>query len=137
VEATASAFYYGACNMDAFDQILQPSGGYVYYEYPGYNWGGSPSHLCYLKAGNTGTGVRTLQRIINWCYGTSGNGRRILTNISEDGVFGAGTTAALKKVQAYEGVTADGVYGEMTADRLSAPQWRKGSSGLYYTGWCT
>ncbi|MER7736521.1 peptidoglycan-binding domain-containing protein [Streptomyces erythrochromogenes] len=68
------------------------------------------TNFCTLRAGASGTQVYHLQDTLNYCYGQDVGGL--------DGVFGAKTTAALKRVQASLGLDADGVYGPQTRDKL-------------------
>ncbi|MEW2033803.1 peptidoglycan-binding domain-containing protein [Streptomyces roseifaciens] len=67
---------------------------------------------CLLARGSSGNGVRALQLSLNECYGA---------NLARDGIFGAGTQAALRRAQSQEGQAADGVYGPRTRDAL---HWR-------------
>ncbi|MEU2516250.1 peptidoglycan-binding domain-containing protein [Streptomyces syringium] len=67
---------------------------------------------CLLARGNSGNGVKALQLSLNECYGE---------RLARDGIFGAGTQAALRRAQSQEGQTADGVYGPRTRDAL---HWR-------------
>ncbi|MFC9589873.1 peptidoglycan-binding protein [Streptomyces sp. NPDC056944] len=81
------------------------------------------SNVCTLRAGASGMQVYHLQDTLNYCYGQDVGGI--------DGVFGANTTAALKRVQASLGLTADGIYGPQTRDRLKW-HWRN-MEGAYNT----
>ncbi|WP_246113626.1 peptidoglycan-binding domain-containing protein [Streptomyces montanus] len=67
---------------------------------------------CLLARGNNGSAVKALQSALNDCYGE---------NLVKDGIFGAGTQAALRRAQSDEGQTADGVYGPRTRDAI---HWR-------------
>lgn len=60
---------------------------------------------CLLSVGNTGEGVRALQRTLRKCYGST---------IVADGVFGPATRDALKYAQRQAGTQEDGVYGPDT-----------------------
>ncbi|MET7826294.1 peptidoglycan-binding domain-containing protein [Streptomyces sp. NPDC005386] len=55
---------------------------------------------CLLAVGNTGEGVRALQRTLRKCYGST---------IVADGVFGRATRDALKYAQRQAGTQDDGV----------------------------
>ncbi|MFD5510942.1 peptidoglycan-binding protein [Streptomyces sp. NPDC059761] len=68
------------------------------------------SNFCVMRRGASGNGVMALQWTMHWCYGQ--------INLAKDGEFGPATEAALKKVQASEGLVADGVYGPNTRDRI-------------------
>ncbi|WP_416971062.1 peptidoglycan-binding domain-containing protein [Streptomyces sp. 4F14] len=67
---------------------------------------------CLLARGDSGNAVKALQFSLNECYGAA---------LVRDGIFGAGTQAALRRAQSREGQTADGVYGPRTRDAL---RWR-------------
>lgn len=56
-----------------------------------------------LKSGSKGTGVKNLQKFLNW-YGKYG--------LTVDGKFGSKTASALKAFQKAEKITADGIYGK-------------------------
>lgn len=58
--------------------------------------------LQYLEQGDTGKQVTRLQQFLNW-YGDYG--------LNTDGVFGAKTTAAVKKFQKANGLEVDGIFG--------------------------
>lgn len=78
---------------------------------------------CFLRRGHTGPGVSALQATINACYyyrSYPGAATRRVTSeaLVVDGSFGAKTEAALKAVQAYEGITADGSFGNQTRSYL-------------------
>ncbi|GHA89376.1 peptidoglycan-binding protein [Streptomyces termitum] len=68
------------------------------------------TNFCVLSRGSSNLGVYELQVTLFLCYGQDTNGL--------DGDFGPGTEAALKRVQAGLGLTADGVYGPNTRDAL-------------------
>ncbi|MEU0395689.1 peptidoglycan-binding domain-containing protein [Streptomyces sp. NPDC006208] len=67
---------------------------------------------CLLAQGNSSRAVTVLQQSLNACYDA---------RLTADGVFGAGTQAALRRAQAQEGQRTDGVYGPQSRDAL---QWR-------------
>lgn len=56
-----------------------------------------------LKSGSKGTGVKNLQKFLNW-YGNY--------KLTVDGKFGSKTASALKAFQKAEKITADGIYGK-------------------------
>ena len=67
-----------------------------------------------LRRGDRGSNVQLVQfymRIAATNYSA-------LTSPSVDGIFGAGTETAVKKFQSYFGLTADGVVGERTWNKL-------------------
>lgn len=70
---------------------------------------GGNSNYCNLKNGNTGVGVRGLQRTLNQCYGK---------HLSIDGQFGDNTEAALRDVQGRIGVGVDGQFGPQTSSHM-------------------
>ena len=63
-----------------------------------------------VKKGSKGEAVKTLQRALG---------------ITEDGVFGAQTEAAVMRWQAAHGLTADGIVGMMTWQRLGVTSARR------------
>ncbi|WP_016697864.1 peptidoglycan-binding domain-containing protein [Actinoalloteichus spitiensis] len=65
----------------------------------------SVSWNCVLGQGNSGVGVRTLQRSLRECNGQS---------ISVDGIYGPATRNAVVNVQRRASISADGVYGPQT-----------------------
>ncbi|MFI6875751.1 peptidoglycan-binding protein [Streptomyces sp. NPDC050400] len=69
---------------------------------------------CSLQQGNTGAGVRALQRNLNDCYGK---------RLEVDGIFGSLTTAALRDVQGRVGASVDGIYGPETRWALKWAQY--------------
>lgn len=74
---------------------------------------------CYLMRGLKGqssAAVKVVQDAINHCYGKTLN-----IDLVEDGIFGAATEAAIKKVQKHEKITADGVYGRQTRYNMGWP----------------
>ncbi|RNI22862.1 peptidoglycan-binding domain-containing protein [Flexivirga caeni] len=77
-----------------------------------------------ISAGATGTAVRRLQRALH---------RTPNPSIVVDGVFGPGTTSAVKQFQQANGLTADGVAGPVTWAHLPdggpMPTLLQGSSG--------
>lgn len=62
-----------------------------------------------IKYGSAGETVKTLQSALN----------RAGYNLTVDGVFGAKTTTAVKDFQSKNGLTADGIVGPKTWDKLS------------------
>jgi murein L,D-transpeptidase YcbB/YkuD len=72
---------------------------------------------CYEIQGQTGAEVKALQQTLNSCYGES---------LTTDGVFGALTTAAVKRTQGKVGVTQDGQYGPKTG---AAMKWKTSYNG--------
>lgn len=72
---------------------------------------------CHMQRTNVSSAVRSLQNHLNLCYsGSSGaiGHVAIISTLTVDGNFGGLTEAALKKVQSYHGIGADGVYGPQT-----------------------
>ena len=59
----------------------------------------------FLQKGASGAGVVALQKALN---------KKMGTQMTEDGVFGNGTAEAVKKFQAANGLTADGIAGPAT-----------------------
>jgi putative peptidoglycan binding protein len=63
--------------------------------------------------GNPTAAIKTLQRNLNFCYGST---------LRIDGKYGAATAAVVKRVQTRHKLVADGVYGPQTR---SAMNWRE------------
>ena len=80
-----------------------------------------PTVNCSLMKGDSGAGVETLQKSLNFCY---------KTRLTVDGDFGTKTRTALAKVQiAAGGLTDDGVYGPKTRKRiLWKVDWHNGTA---------
>lgn len=69
-----------------------------------------PSTSCSLMMGDSGAGVKTLQRSLNFCYNAG---------LTVDGSFGSKTRDALKKAQdVTSGLTVDGIYGPDTRKKI-------------------
>jgi peptidoglycan hydrolase-like protein with peptidoglycan-binding domain len=75
-----------------------------------------PSGSCNLQQGASTTAVRAIQNAMKRCYGESG--------LVVDGIFGAGTRAALIRTQAKVGTSRDGIYGPATGSRMVWPTTR-------------
>lgn len=71
-----------------------------------YRYNGSVKANRPLSHGEVSDRTADLQKYLNWYYGTSA--------LSEDGIFGDATLAAVKKFQKAEGLSADGWVGETT-----------------------
>lgn len=67
-----------------------------------------------LRRGSTGTNVSIVQNALNTVNQAVGN----LSAITVDGIFGAGTERAVRDYQSRSGLTADGVVGRQTWDKL-------------------
>lgn len=67
------------------------------------------TYNCYLQYGNTGPGVRALQKNMNSCYGKS---------LVLDSSFGQATEDALEDVQGRIGARIDGEYGRETSLKM-------------------
>jgi hypothetical protein len=85
---------------------------------------GDNPHRGSEPVGDPDTAIRTLQRNLNYCYGS---------HLAVDGVYGSNTRAVVKAVQRKHKLTADGVYGPKTR---SAMNWRMylESKGVWSTG---
>ncbi|RZT26921.1 putative peptidoglycan binding protein [Kribbella sp. VKM Ac-2569] len=121
--ATGPAEAVTTCNSWAYvrNVNLDPSASIV----PIYGTGTTSSRSlnCNLYKGTSGDGVRQLQMTLNECYGphpASGGVKKFSTNLATDGQFGSATEKALKTVQSYVGVTADGWYGPETRKKMKA-----------------
>ncbi|MFE2022967.1 peptidoglycan-binding protein [Streptomyces sp. NPDC059499] len=64
---------------------------------------------CQLAKGNSGAGVKAMQRGLNACYGAG---------LTADGIFGDKTRTALIAAQNRVGVSADGIFGPKTRQAL-------------------
>lgn len=77
-----------------------------------------------LKRGDSGADVRELQiRVAGWAADSPSQ-----TYVAVDGVFGAGTEAAVKRFQRAYGLTADGIVGPQTQAKLNALEASDGST---------
>jgi hypothetical protein len=65
---------------------------------------GAGNLTCVLGQGNTGAGVKQLQRTINYCY----------TPVAMDADYGPQTANGVRVIQRTEGVAVDGVWGPQT-----------------------
>jgi hypothetical protein len=76
------------------------------------------------RSGDPDVAIRTLQRNLNYCYGS---------HLAVDGIYGSNTRAVVKAVQRKHKLTADGIYGPKTR---SAMNWRlfKDSTRQWSTG---
>ncbi|MGC4949382.1 peptidoglycan-binding domain-containing protein [Streptomyces sp. DT224] len=110
VAATPSVAASHECDRQ---EPITKNGTYVFYVPFQYE----PIHQsgCLVHKGAVGGEVKAIQRSLTRCYGR---------DIVVDGVFGDKTFAALKRVQAQIGVTADGVYGPKTRDAMVWPRFR-------------
>jgi len=93
-------------------RLVSPTYSYLNY----VPLGSGANFTCNLKQGDTGNGVKGLQRTLNSCYGFS---------LSVDGQFGPATYAALRKVQDKVGATVDGQFGPETRYLMA---WLQGYS---------
>ena len=72
------------------------------------------------RQGSTGETVKTIQtKLKNWGYYTG----------EVDGIYGSATTEAVKYFQRSNGLTADGVVGPATLEKLGMPTGSSSSSG--------
>jgi peptidoglycan hydrolase-like protein with peptidoglycan-binding domain len=78
---------------------------------------GDDPHRGSQTSGDPDTAIRTLQRNLNYCYGS---------HLAVDGIYGSNTRAVVKQVQMRHHITADGIYGPQTR---SAMNWR-----MFYSG---
>jgi peptidoglycan hydrolase-like protein with peptidoglycan-binding domain len=77
---------------------------------------------CQLGLGNDNNAVRFLQDTLNHCY--SGK-------LSEDGIYGSLTQAAVKRAQSAVHITVDGIYGPQTRDHI---KWWNGIACVHAVG---
>jgi hypothetical protein len=128
--ATGPAQAATVCNDWAYVKNVSNGAGIV----PIYKSGSTKSLNCHLYRGTSGDGVRQLQMTLNECYGprpSSGGIKKFSPALVTDGKFGPATEAALKTVQAYVGVKADGWYGPTTRTKMKA------RGNAYSDIWCT
>jgi len=76
---------------------------------------------CYLTNGDSGAGVKVLQKALNKCYSAG---------LTVDGAFGDLTEAALRRAQSASGATVDGEYGPNTLEHIGWPTYRQ-STGQF------
>lgn len=78
-----------------------------------------PEASALSKRGSSGTEVRNIQtRLKKWGY----------MNGSVDGIYGSQTEAAVKKFQTKHGLTADGIAGPKTLEKIGLPSGSSSSS---------
>ncbi|NUL02569.1 peptidoglycan-binding protein [Streptomyces lunaelactis] len=90
-------------------------------ELPGTSTG---STYCHLQRYLINRGVLNLQGTLNLCYAYYHNlnlGHGAGVPIAEDGNFGPETVTAMKRVQAFEHVDVDGIYGPNTRNAMEFP----------------
>ncbi|WP_192583649.1 peptidoglycan-binding domain-containing protein [Streptomyces albicerus] len=78
--------------------------------------------FCYLQYGNTGAGVRALQKNLNSCYGK---------RLELDGSFGLATEDALRDVQGRIGAVVDGEYGRETMLKMKWARYNNETGARY------
>jgi hypothetical protein len=85
---------------------------------------GDDPHRGSATAGDPDLAIKTLQRNLNYCYGS---------HLTVDGVYGSNTLAVVKAVQRKHKLTVDGIYGPKTRSAMS---WRlfKDSTRQWSTG---
>jgi murein L,D-transpeptidase YcbB/YkuD len=122
----ASAFTSAAALQQCRSAYLRPVGGGWGIPVPSALMGtstncnlryGDDPHRGSQTAGDPDTAIRTLQRNLNYCYGS---------HLAVDGIYGSNTRAVVKQVQMRHHITADGIYGPQTR---SAMNWR-----MFYSG---
>lgn len=88
-----------------------------------YNWSRT------LVEGHSGSDVRELQiRVAGWAADTPTK-----THVLVDGQFGAGTKAAVKRFQRAYGLTADGIVGAATQNKLNELESTNGTKNFNYS----
>lgn len=80
---------------------------------------------CTLALGSSGAGVYVLQDALRRCYGQ---------NIAQDAQYGSATRQAVKNVQAFHGLSADGVYGPNTRNAMAFAKYLP-NGGAYVGCW--
>ena len=87
---------------------------------PSYAYANEVEEAAVLKSGSSGSLVRTVQtKLKNWGYYTG----------SVDGIYGPKTVAAVKYFQRKNGLTADGIVGNKTAQAMGISLSSSTSSG--------
>lgn len=101
ISAALAALFAVSVVLTALVQIMPPAAAAT------YRWG------------STGSTVKEIQtRLKNWGYYSG----------SADGIYGSGTTAAVKSFQSKNGLTADGIAGPATLSKLGLPTGSSSSS---------
>ena len=77
----------------------------------------SGSTDCELGVGNEGIAVQALQFALNQCYGQ---------HLTQDGIYGSLTEAAVEVAQRDAGITVDGIYGPQTRSHIKWPEFTGG-----------
>lgn len=73
----------------------------------------SPHQCCIMGQGAQGSAVVEVQKAYNHCYA-----KKESDKLTPDGNYGALTAAAVRKIQAAEGVTQDGIWGDQTGQEM-------------------
>ena len=89
-----------------------------------YPYGKASSTSGNIKQGARGNNVKAIQYALNQLgYGNSGTQ-------SVDGIFGSGTTKAVKAFQKAMGISADGIVGTQTRQKFKAKGYATGTTGV-------
>jgi murein L,D-transpeptidase YcbB/YkuD len=102
---------------------LNHQGSYFYYR-PS-TAPASGNYNCILGLGSSGSGVVALQQAANLCYGQG---------LTVDGEYGPRTRDAVRNIQRFHGISADGVFGPVTNLHMAYPKYRE-SNGAYAGCW--
>jgi hypothetical protein len=131
VTSTPAHAAYGPCNSVS----LRSVGNHEYVRVPIRVGNGLD---CYMRQGHgTTAAVRAMQEAIVTCYSGTAAARLIRDSGGADGVYGAGTTSAVRSLQrnqlGFTGSDVDGVFGPKTR---KAMRWQlRGSSGAPLYPW--
>jgi peptidoglycan hydrolase-like protein with peptidoglycan-binding domain len=109
---------YGTCNtVHKYDPPnLGPEN---YRPVPARTGNGTDCYMGYHQ-GST-SAVKALQKAILTCHDGTWAANQIRNSGGADGIYGSGTVAAVESLQKLFGLTADGVYGPKTRDKLKWP----------------
>lgn len=109
---------YGTCNtIYKYDPPNLGPGNYR--PVPARTGNGTSCYMGYHQ-GST-LAVKTLQKAILTCHSGTWAANKIRNSGGADGIYGSGTAAAVESLQKLFGLTADGVYGPKTRDKLQWP----------------
>lgn len=94
-----------------------------------YPYGKASNTSGNIKQGAKGNHVKAIQYALNQLgYGNSGTK-------SVDGIFGSGTTKAVKSFQKAMGISADGIVGAQTRQKFKAKGYAQGTAGVKEDQW--
>lgn len=120
---------YGTCNTTSWRDVPSLGGDNVY-QIPARSGNGISCYMGYRQGSESA--VSALQRAILICYSDTPAYGMVFNSGRDDGIYGAGTVAAVKWLQknrlGLTGSNADGVYGPQTRSRLKWPHYYHGAA---------